>query len=205
MNRFWTAIVVLAVLAGCGGAGVAPSHDAHASGAHPSGHEDHPVSSAVAVERPDWSPEEQYLLSGFRTDPMAGEPVDLRTCARQLDNLPEGAEFGVVCRIEHHFPAEQVGAYLFSDTDAARAAYEDRLTELGVTPNAPGDVSGCDFEGLMVGGVEEEETLPRSAVFLDELDVANIRILYPAEAVYAVARMTVRSSPPGHARPRSSA
>jgi len=183
-----TVVLIGAVaLAACGGSGTAQSHDAHASGEAPvaSGHENHPIASGVAVDRPDWSPEELYLLSGFRTDAIAGEPIDLRTCARQFDNLPEGAQFGVVCRMEHHFPAEQVGAYLFENTDAARAAYEDRLNELGVTPNASGDVNGCGFEGPMVAGADDDGTLPRSAVILDEQDIANVRILHPSEAVYA--------------------
>ena len=127
---------------------------------------------------------EGYLLSGFRTDPTVGQPIDLASCVPIREELPGNATHGVGCTIADG-PAALIGAYLFPTPEDARRWYEERLSQYGVELGTFRDFSSCGNETPMHPvGPGEEHSVPRYGTFLNEDGFANLRAVFPLEAVY---------------------
>lgn len=126
-----------------------------------------------------WRGGELFLLAGFRDDIRHDDDADYRTetCRPRRDDLPTGATDGVECALSAG-AGERVGAYLFPDDQAARAAYDARLRENGVRVDEDG---GCPF-GSITPSVPVADQ-PRAACFVNDAGFANLRIFWPGQSV----------------------
>ena len=126
-----------------------------------------------------WRSGELFLLSGFRDDIRHDESVayGTETCGPRRDDLPVGATDGVECALSSG-AGERVGAYLFPDDRAARAAYDARLRENGLGVD---DDGGCPF-GSITPAVPVAYQ-PRAACFVNEAGFANLRLFWPGQSV----------------------
>ena len=139
---------------------------------------DHPrgpdFADLVIPESSEWAAGELFLLHGFRNDARPSFNDDL--CRQRRSDLPRGATHGVECE-PIDGPVERVGAYLFPDDAAARAAYENRLAEYGLGFDDDGD---CPFtEAATVPA----DARPHSACFVNEFGRANLRLFWPGQNV----------------------
>jgi hypothetical protein len=175
-------VVLLGAIAGCGappeGGSPTPVRSASTPSAGPSSAPPAPTPSPTPA--PDftelpatsatWTNGEIFLVTGFRHGVGPGDG-----CRPRREELPPGATDGVECA-DIDGPAERVGAYLFPDDATARAAYEARLHQYGVTPGAPGP---CSF----VDGAAGDGSGPEAACFTNEFGVANLRMFWPSQSV----------------------
>lgn len=135
---------------------------------------------ATTLPSSRWRTGELFLLSGLRADIRHDEHVDYAkdTCRPRREDLPARATDGVECDLAVG-EAERVGAYLFPDDQAARAAYESRLQENGLGWD---DDGGCPF-GSTTPQTAPVESLPRSACFVNDSGFANLRVFWPGQSV----------------------
>lgn len=127
----------------------------------------------------DWRSGELFLLSGFQSGIRHDADVDFssETCQPRRDDLPVLASDGVECELSTG-PAERVGAYLFPNDKAARAAYETRLQEHGLGWD---DNGGCPFDSITPSVPVAFQ--PRAACFVNASGFANLRIYWPGQSV----------------------
>ena len=135
--------------------------------------------TSTTLTKGDWRSGELFLLFGFQSGIRHDADVDFssETCQPRRDDLPVLATDGVECALSTG-PAERVGAYLFPNDQAARAAYETRLQEHGLGWD---DDGGCPF-GSITPSVPAAHQ-PRAACFLNASGFANLRIFWPGQSV----------------------
>jgi dipeptidyl aminopeptidase/acylaminoacyl peptidase len=122
-----------------------------------------------------YSPGESFLFAGLRSDIIGFSGP---ACVVRRTGLPVGATDGVECALAQHPDVDRVGAYLFPDAATGQAAYDARLAEHGIAPSADG---GCPPGSLATDWPAEQR--PRSACFVNDAGIANLRIYWPGPHV----------------------
>lgn len=184
MRRMGAAFVVLAVLLAACTASEAPSTATTSSPAISGSEGPAPSPSGQIEPGPSSQPTERGVgdLSGGELFLLAGIPAEFRDrCESKTSDLPPDTRAAFECS-PGDGPVELVGYYLLRDADGY---YFDRVAEEGIEVDSgscgPDSPAG---EGIEFGGIEDFGVEVRSACFINEFGVANLRMVDIGEAVY---------------------